>query len=111
MERFNYTFLVDVFAVAAATLNAATHFPQGALQKKIRLLSIWSGVKLEGQPACDISPFGSYGIQTIFLKNIAKNCGNCTSKVKLDAEIYGEDQFKRIIAPEAREQMINDFNQ
>ena len=36
------------------------------------MVSIWTGTMLQGQPACDKTPFGSYGSQTILLKNIAK---------------------------------------
>ena len=59
--------------------------------------SIWTNALLEGQPACDITPYGSYGSQAILLKNIAKYCQNCNSKVKADAELFGNDQLGRII--------------
>lgn len=73
------------------------------------IVSIWTGAQLQGQPACDITPFGSYGSQTILLKNIAKNCSNCNSKVKADAEMFGTDQFGRIIDAKSRTQMSADF--
>jgi hypothetical protein len=50
--------------------------------------SIWTGRLLQGEPACDISPFGSYGSSTILLKNVAMNCESCSEKVKMDADIY-----------------------
>src|SRR4029077_10697536 len=34
--------------------------------------SIWTGASLAGEPACDSTPFGSYGSSLIMLKNIAK---------------------------------------
>ena len=73
------------------------------------VVSIWTGARLAGQAACDVTPFGSYGSQTILLKNIALNCENCSSKVKADADIFANDQLGRIIDPEAKQQMKNDF--
>lgn len=63
--------------------------------------SIWTGASLAGEPACDVTPFGSYGSSMIMLKNIQKFCTNCTDKVKADAGIYADDQFKRIIDAKA----------
>lgn len=71
--------------------------------------SIWTGAVLAGQAACDVTPFGSYGSQTILLKNIAKNCSNCNSKVRADAELFGNDQLGRIIDPKAKAAMKADF--
>jgi len=63
--------------------------------------SIWTGSSLAGEPACDSTPFGSYGSSMILLKNIQKFCTTCTGKVRMDAGIYADDQFKRIISPKA----------
>jgi hypothetical protein len=65
------------------------------------IASIWTGAILAGEPACDITPFGSYGSSMIMLKNISKYCVNCSEKVRMDAGIYADDQFKRIINPQA----------
>lgn len=73
------------------------------------MTSIWTGASLAGEPACDITPFGSYGSSMIMLKNIQKFCSSCTDKVKMDAGIYADDQFKRIIAPDAIEQIRKDL--
>ncbi|MDE2290666.1 MAG: hypothetical protein KGL53_01180, partial [Elusimicrobia bacterium] len=73
--------------------------------------SIWTGALLEGEPACDTTPFGSYGSSTIMLKNIQKYCANCTEKVKMDAGLYADDQMGRIIDDGARRQMEEDFKQ
>lgn len=72
--------------------------------------SIWTGAKLEGQPACDSTPYGSYGSSTILLKNISKFCSNCTDKVRMDAELYSQDQLGRINNAPAKQAMIRDFN-
>jgi hypothetical protein len=71
--------------------------------------SIWTGALLAGQPACDVTPFGSYGSQTILLKNIALNCANCNSKVKADADIFANDQLGRIIDAKSKAMMKADF--
>lgn len=74
------------------------------------MVSIWTGAKLEGQPACDSTAFGSYGSSTIMLKNISKFCDNCSDKVKLDANIYASDQLGRIDRPEVKAAMLKDFD-
>lgn len=71
--------------------------------------SIWTGRLLQGEPACDISPFGSYGSSTILLKNVAMNCDSCSEKVKMDADIYASDQIGRVTDANAKEQMKKDF--
>lgn len=71
--------------------------------------SIWTGAELAGKPACDITPEGSYGSSMIMLKNISKFCTSCNEKVKLDAGIYADDQFARVVDAGAREAIINDL--
>ena len=71
--------------------------------------SIWTGASLAGEPACDITPFGSYGSSMIMLKNISKFCTNCTDKVKADAGLYADDQFGRITDPDAIAQIKKDL--
>lgn len=73
--------------------------------------SIWTGAELAGEAACDETPYGSYGSSLILLKNISKYCTNCTDKVKMDAQIYGDDQFKRIIDEKAKKQIQDDLYQ
>ncbi len=65
------------------------------------IISIWTGSTLAGEPACDETPFGSYGSSMIMLKNVSKFCANCNEKVKMDAGFYADDQFKRIIDADA----------
>jgi hypothetical protein len=71
--------------------------------------SIWTGATLAGEPACDVTPLGSYGSSTIMEKNIAKFCSNCNEKVKMDADEFANDQMKRIIDAKAKEDMKKDF--
>jgi hypothetical protein len=71
--------------------------------------SIWTGAKLAGEPACDVTPLGSYGSSMILLKNISKFCTNCTDKVKMDAGMYADDQYGRVIDKKAREDIKRDL--
>lgn len=71
--------------------------------------SIWTGEPLAGKPGCDRTEFGSYGSSTILLKNIAKFCLTCNEKVKMDADLYSNDQIKRIIDQGAKQRMVSDF--
>lgn len=71
--------------------------------------SIWTGAPLADEPACDETPFGSYGSSLILLKNISKYCSNCSEKVKMDAGIYADDQFNRIIDQGARSDIKSDL--
>lgn len=73
------------------------------------LRSIWTGASLAGQPACDVTPEGSYGSSMIMLKNISKYCTSCNEKVKMDAGIYADDQFDRVIDTAARKAIIDDL--
>ena len=74
------------------------------------MVSIWTGAKLEGQPACDSTALGSYGSSTILLKNVSKYCANCSDKVKMDANIYATDQLGRIDRPDVKKAMLADFD-
>lgn len=71
--------------------------------------SIWTGAPLAGEPACDRTPFGSYGSSTILLKNVQKYCTNCTTKVRMDAGIYSDNQLGRITDSNAKNAMKRDF--
>lgn len=71
--------------------------------------SIWTGAPLAGEPACDHTPFGSYGSSLIMLKNISRHCTSCTDKVKMDAGIYADDQFGRITDETARTNIKKDI--
>jgi hypothetical protein len=73
--------------------------------------SIWTGLPLAGEPGCDITPFGSYGSSMIMLKNVQKFCTNCGEKVTMDAGIYADDQFKRVIDAGAVAQIKKDLYQ
>ena len=64
---------------------------------------------LEGLPACDTSAVGSYGIARIMLKNIEKYCVNCTDKVRMDAALYSDDDFRRIIDKASRQLLADDL--
>ncbi len=73
--------------------------------------SIWTGAPLAGQPGCDVTALGAYGMTVVMMKNIQKYCSNCTDKVKMDAGIYADDQLKRVIDRSAKTQLIQDLYQ
>ena len=87
-----------------ATCPTPFRAPDGSDMK-----SIWTGASLAGEPACDVTPLGSYGSSTILLKNIQKLCENCTEKVKMDAGLYSDDQLGRITNAKAKADMLQDF--
>jgi hypothetical protein len=68
-----------------------------------------SGIKLEGLPACDATPYGSYGSSTIMMKNIVKYCTNCSDKVKMDAQALVDEMMLRMYLPATKKQMNDDF--
>jgi hypothetical protein len=70
--------------------------------------SIYSGLPLAGQPACDRTSEGAYGASTVMIENIARFCANCTDKIKMDAELYGDDQAHRITAQAEFQKLITD---
>ncbi|MGE5086171.1 MAG: hypothetical protein ACM3MG_07690 [Bacillota bacterium] len=72
------------------------------------LLGIVSGVKLEGLPACDTTLYGAYGVEAILLKNVEKNCSNCSDKMRMDAKLFGDDTIYRVSNITARQQLRND---
>jgi len=65
------------------------------------MVSLWTGAQLAGEPACDVTPFGSYGSSLILLKNVSKFCTSCAQKARVDAGIYADDQLGRITGREA----------
>lgn len=65
------------------------------------VVSIWTGAVLAGRPACDITPYGSYGSALILMKNIQKFCTNCSEKIRMDAGIYGDGHLDRITDADA----------
>jgi len=73
------------------------------------IVSIWSGAKLAGEPACDATVYGSYGSSLIMLKNISRFCSNCSDKIKMDAELYGADQVSRLYTPTAKKSIQQDL--
>jgi hypothetical protein len=73
------------------------------------IVSRFSGIRLEGQFACDHAAAGSYGLQVEFLKNTQLHCANCSEKVKKDAEIFASDVLNRILQPAERRKLRQDL--
>jgi hypothetical protein len=72
------------------------------------ILGLISGNKMEGQPACDTTPYGAYGLEAVLLKNIQVFCTNCTAKVKMDAMLFANDTYNRISDKKAAEILKKD---
>lgn len=72
------------------------------------VLGIISGTKMEGKPACDNTAMGAYGLQAVLLKNVQHACTVCGDKVKMDAQLFGDDTIKRIVGP-AHDTLANDL--
>ncbi len=72
--------------------------------------SIFSGVSLAGEPACDETPIGAYGASSIMINNIGRFCTNCTDKIKSDADLYSHDQVNRMPAQADRQTLLSDFS-
>jgi hypothetical protein len=107
--------LMVVFHESRHTEDANANWPHATCPTPFvdstgnEIKSIWTGLSLAGQPGCDVTPFGSYGSSMIMLKNVQKFCTNCTDKVKMDAGIYADDQFKRVIDQTASDQIKKDL--
>ncbi|MGK5090089.1 hypothetical protein WDW86_21265 [Bdellovibrionota bacterium FG-2] len=67
-----------------------------------------SGVLLEGLGACDYDLQGAYGMQAVFLGNIARNCDSCSEKIRQDAELYLPNTFLRFPDLELRRVLMED---
>lgn len=63
---------------------------------------------LAGQPSCDTTEVGGYGVAAILGRNISKYCTNCNEKTKMDAEIYAKESEDRIIDIEAKKRLVAD---
>jgi hypothetical protein len=71
--------------------------------------STWTGAPIASEFACDFESHGSYGISAIFLRNVEKNCKNCSEKLKLDAGLYAQENLTRVIRASENELIENDL--
>lgn len=107
--------MMVVFHEARHTESKNRNFPHANCPVPFRdangkdMKSIWTGADLAGEPACDVTPFGSYGSSMIMQKNIQKFCSSCNEKVRMDAGIYADDQFKRVIDAKAIDAIRKDL--
>lgn len=63
--------------------------------------SIWTGARLRNKTACDNAAYGSYASAAILFNNIWRFCTNCNEKVRADAQLYSDEQGKRVIGAAA----------
>jgi hypothetical protein len=64
--------------------------------------SLISGKKFAGFYACDQDHYGSFAVGVSMLYQVAKNCSNCSEKVKQDAKLYADEYVQLIIEPKSR---------
>ena len=75
------------------------------------ILSIVGSRAFAGDMACDDKPLGSYGVETIFLRNIERACVSCSRRVRDTAGTGALDSYIRIIDPSARKTLYTDLFQ
>lgn len=66
---------------------------------------------LEGREACDTAAVGAYGIQAVFLNNVAAHCTNCTGKLQMDADMFAQEIPARVIEEAEQDALLQDMGQ
>lgn len=106
--------LMIVFHEARHTERQSGHWPHATCPRPFldesgqEIKSIWTGLPLAGESACDSRVAGAYASTVILLGNISRHCETCSEKMKMDAEIYGMDQLKRVTNATAAGQIRQD---
>lgn len=108
--------LMVVFHEARHTETQNYHWPHARCpvpfvdESGEEIKSIWTGLPLAGENACDSRLGGAYATTVILLGNISLYCETCSEKMKMDAEIYGRDQLKRVINRQAADEIKKDLH-
>ena len=68
-----------------------------------------SGRSLIGFPGCDNVSDGAYGLSATMMGNLAKNCTNCSEKVKTDSKWLSEDSTGRLLGEPLRKIVVDDL--
>lgn len=101
--------LMTLYHEARHTEEENDNWPHARCPSNFAPRSIWTGRRLNGNAACDATPYGSYSSASVLLNNVSKFCENCSDKVKADAKIYADDQVKRVVNVQAAAAMKQDF--
>ena len=107
--------LMIVFHEARHTERGSGHWPHATCPNPFvddsgsEIKSIWTGLPLAGESACDSSASGAYGSSVILLENIALHCQSCSEKMRMDARLYGDDQMKRLTDAAALAELKHDL--
>lgn len=101
--------LMTVFHEARHNEIENNHWPHKTCPGSFTEHSIWTGASLRYKSACDNTEYGSYASAAVMLHNISKFCTNCSSKTKADAQLYSDDQIKRVTASTPRATLDEDF--
>lgn len=107
--------LMVVFHEARHTERQNYHWPHARCPSPFldesgeEIKSIWTGLPLAGESACDSRIGGAYASSVVLLGNISQYCETCSEKMKMDADLYGRDQLKRVINRQAADQIKKDL--
>ena len=101
--------LMTVFHEARHNEIENNHWPHKTCPGNFSERSIWTGASLRYKAACDNTEYGSYASAAVMLHNISKFCTNCSSKIKADAQLYSDDQIKRVTVSDPRARLDQDF--
>ncbi|MBU6154901.1 MAG: hypothetical protein KGP28_11410 [Bdellovibrionales bacterium] len=101
--------VMTLFHEARHTEGDRRNWPHSRCSILYKQDSIWTGNPLRWRFACDRTEYGSYGLASVLLNNVARFCMNCSEKVRLDADIYSNDQILRITRRSAFLRIRRDF--
>ena len=101
--------LMTIFHEARHTESDHNNWPHAQCPSDFPYRSIWTGKSVAGSYACDDTEYGSYSSASVMLNNISKFCESCTDKVKADAQLYSDDQVKRVVDDQAAARLKQDF--
>lgn len=111
---------VDVVRRAVVLLHEARHFslpdhgghvvcPKPFLDAQGRdIVSVLTGESVAGLKSCDVGANGSYGLEYVFLTNLARGCSNCTEEITSKARFWAEQAYYRINDGSARAALRQD---
>ncbi len=72
------------------------------------VVSSFSGVLLEGLRGCEANALGSYGVEYLFLSNIADHCVNCAPEMRAEARAVADQLIVRMVDPRAKNALLQD---
>jgi hypothetical protein len=74
----------------------------------VSLVSPYQKVDLRGAQECDANEWGAYGVQYVWLTNIAHHCTSCSATERKQALDYSGFILRLVNSPDARARLISD---